>query len=152
DVPLGTMADFQRSIPLKKALHPDTLLAYAMNGEMLPAKHGFPLRAVVSGWAGDSWTKWITSVRVLNEEYTGFWMKNAYLYPKKAPAPGEIVAPENMIPVMSLRVKSVIAFPENGAQVQAGKPILVRGAAWSGAGGPVVGVDVSVDRGRTWKQ
>src|SRR5215470_11221359 len=47
DVPLGTMADFQRSIPLKKALHPNTLLAFAMNGQPLPTKHGFPLRAIV---------------------------------------------------------------------------------------------------------
>jgi len=44
DVPLGTMPDFQRSIPVKKALDGQTLLAYAMNGETLPVKHGFPLR------------------------------------------------------------------------------------------------------------
>jgi DMSO/TMAO reductase YedYZ molybdopterin-dependent catalytic subunit len=47
DVPIGAMADFQRSIPLKKAMHPATLLAYDMNGAALPVKHGFPLRAIV---------------------------------------------------------------------------------------------------------
>lgn len=151
DVPIGTMADFQRSIPLKKALHPDTLLAYAMNGATLPVKHGFPLRAVVPGWAGDCWTKWVTSVRVLNEEATGFWMKNAYLYPKKAAAPGSVVPPEGMTPVTSLRVKSVIAYPENGARVESGKRIIVRGAAWGGEKGPVTAVDVSADRGRSWR-
>ena len=150
DVPFGTMADFQRSIPLKKALHPDTVLAYEMNGESLPAKHGFPLRAVVPGWAGDSWSKWITSVRVLNEEATGFWMKNAYLYPKKTAAPGSLVPAEAMSPVTSLRVKSVIASPESGVRVEGGRQVSVRGAAWSGER-PVTGVDVSVDRGRTWK-
>ncbi|HEY9461586.1 MAG TPA: molybdopterin-dependent oxidoreductase, partial [Vicinamibacterales bacterium] len=51
DVPLGTMPDFQRSIPMAKALHPATLLAYEMNGEALPVEHGFPLRLVVPGWA-----------------------------------------------------------------------------------------------------
>ena len=56
DVPLRTMPDFQRSIPVKKALAGNTLLAYEMNGEPLPVKHGFPLRVVVSGWAGDSWS------------------------------------------------------------------------------------------------
>ena len=151
DMPIGTMADFQRSIPLKKALDPNTLLAYDMNGSPLTVKHGFPLRAVVPGWAGDSWTKWITSLRVLNEEFTGFWMKNAYLYPKKAAVPGAIVAPDAMTPVTSLRVKSVISFPENGAPVEPGKQIIVRGVAWSGDAGPVAAVDVSVDRGRTWK-
>src|SRR5262249_45685188 len=117
DVPIGTMADFQRSIPIKKALHPNTILAYDMNGETLPIKHGFPLRAVVPGWAGDSWTKWLTTIRVVTEEFSGFWMKNAYLYPKKPAAPGTVVAPEAMVPVTSLRVKSSIAFPENGARV-----------------------------------
>jgi len=151
DVPIGTMADFQRSIPLKKALHPDTLLAYDMNGETLPVKHGFPLRAVVPGWAGDSWSKWVTSLRVLSEEATGFWMKNAYLYPRKIVAPGSIVPVEAMSPVTTLRVKSVIASPENGARVEPGRPVAVRGAAWSGDRGPVTAVDVSVDRGRTWR-
>jgi DMSO/TMAO reductase YedYZ molybdopterin-dependent catalytic subunit len=151
DVPIGTMADFQRSIPLKKALHPDTLLAYDMNGETLPVKHGFPLRAVVPGWAGDSWSKWVTSLRVLSEEATGFWMKNAYLYPRKIAAPGSLVPAEAMSPVTSLRVKSVIASPENGARVEPGRPISVRGAAWSGDRGPVTAVDVSVDRGRAWR-
>src|SRR5262245_23069956 len=151
DVPLGTMADFQRSIPLKKALHPNTLLAYAMNGETLPVKHGFPLRAAGPGWAGESWIKWITTLRVLNEEFTGFWMKNAYVYPRKPAPPGAVVAPEAMAPITSLRVKSVIAFPANGARVESGKRMVIRGAAWSGDGGPVNAVDVSIDRGRTWR-
>jgi len=42
DVPLGTMPDFQRSIPLSKALDPNTLLAYEMNGEPLPVNMGSP--------------------------------------------------------------------------------------------------------------
>jgi DMSO/TMAO reductase YedYZ molybdopterin-dependent catalytic subunit len=151
DSPLGTMSDFQRTIPLQKALHPATLLAYEMNGEPLPVKHGFPLRAVVPGWAGDSWMKWVTSVRVLNEEFNGYWMKNAYLHPGKAVAPGTFVRPETMKPVTSLRVKSVISFPAGSASLEPGKRILVRGAAWSGDAGRVTGVDVSVDNGRRWR-
>ncbi len=151
DVPIGRMEDFQRSIPIKKALDSNTLLVYEMNGETLPVKHGFPLRAVVPGWAGDSWAKWVTSVRVLNEEFSGFWMKSAYLYPKQPVAPGAVVAAEAMTPVQSLRVKSVIAFPENGARVERGKRLLVRGAAWSGDVSRIVAVDVSTDAGRAWR-
>jgi DMSO/TMAO reductase YedYZ molybdopterin-dependent catalytic subunit len=66
DEPIGTMQDFRRSIPVKKALDPNTLLAYEMNGETLPVKHGFPLRLVAAGWASDSWAKWVTSIRVLD--------------------------------------------------------------------------------------
>jgi DMSO/TMAO reductase YedYZ molybdopterin-dependent catalytic subunit len=151
DVPLGTMADFQRSIPLKKALHPGTLLAYEMNGETLTAKHGFPLRAVVPGWAGNSWVKWVKSVRVLTEASTGFWMKNAYLQPPMPVAPGTVVAAEAMTPVTSLHVKSIIASPAPGTSIDIGKAVVIRGAAWSGDTGSVAAVDVSIDRGRTWK-
>ena len=43
---------FRRVIPVEKAMHPDTLLAYALNGEALPRDHGFPLRALAPGWGG----------------------------------------------------------------------------------------------------
>src|SRR5579864_156372 len=33
DSPLGSMPKFQRTVPLKKSLDPDTLLAYEMNGQ-----------------------------------------------------------------------------------------------------------------------
>jgi hypothetical protein len=33
---------------------------------------------------------------------------------------------------------------------EAGKPLVIRGTAWSGDAGPVTAVDVSIDAGRTW--
>ena len=150
------MPDFQRSIPIAKALHPATLLAYEMNGQTLPIEHGFPLRVVVPGWAGDSWIKWVTSITVLNREHDGFWMARAYRHPGRAVPPGTSVAPELMHPVTSLRVKSVIAEPRDDGGVitvaAAGDPLTIRGAAWSGDAGPVTGVDVSVDEGRSWSR
>ena len=40
------------SIPLAKALSSEVLLAWAMNGEPLPAVHGAPVRVVVPGYVG----------------------------------------------------------------------------------------------------
>ena len=40
---------FRRVLPVEKAMHPDTLLAFALNGETLPKDHGYPLRALVPG-------------------------------------------------------------------------------------------------------
>ncbi len=151
DVPLRTMPDFERSIPIKKALDANTLLAYEMNGEPLPVRHGFPLRAIVPGWAGDSCTKWITSIRVLDREHDGFWMKRAYRHPGKPVAPGTPIAPERMQPITSLRVKSVITAPADGGFLLVGKPVVIRGTAWSGDASPVEAVDVSVDGGRRWR-
>ena len=80
-VPPGTMPDFQRSMPITKPLDAGTLLAYEMNGETLPMKHGFPLRVVAPGWAGDCWIKWVTSISVLDRPHDGFWMARAYRHP-----------------------------------------------------------------------
>ena len=67
------------------------------------------------------------------------------------PLPGVAVPLEQTQPVTSLRVKSVIAAPSDGAQAAPGKPLMIRGVAWSGDAGPVTRVDVSVDGGRSWK-
>jgi sulfite oxidase len=147
DVPLGTMPDFQRTVTVKKAMDPDTLLAFDMNGQPLSQEHGFPLRLIVPGWAGDSWVKWLHRIEVLDHEFDGFWMKTAYRHPTHPVAPGTAVDPKDMIPVSDLNVKSVIATPDGWT-----KPGRTRisGTAWSN-GSPVTKVDVSVDGGTSWK-
>ena len=52
------------SIPMTKAMSPEVLLAYAMNGAPLAAEHGFPLRVVVPGFAGVRSPKWLASITV----------------------------------------------------------------------------------------
>jgi len=148
DVPLGKMPDFQRTIPIAKALHPDTLLAYEMNGQALPIEHGFPLRMIVPGWASDSWVKWLQHIEVLDHEFDGFWMKTAYRHPAHPVEPGAAVDPKEMTPVTELNVKSVIATPIAG-WIQPGRT-RISGAAWSNTS-PVTRVDVSLDAGNTWK-
>ena len=147
DVPIGKMPDFQRTIPVEKAMDPDTMLAYEMNGQPMPHEHGFPLRLIVPGWAGDSWVKWLQHIEVLDHEFDGFWMKTGYRHPSHPVSPGATVDASEMIPVTDLGVKSVIATPDGWA-----KPGTVRiiGTAWSNSS-PVTGVDVSVDGGKTWK-
>ena len=147
DVPLGKMQDFQRTITRAKALHPDTLLAYQMNGQDLPVEHGFPLRVIAPGWASDSWVKWVQHIEVLDHEFEGFWMKSAYRHPPKPVAPGTAVDPADMVPVTDLNVKSVIAAPREWA-----KPgtVRIQGTAWSNSS-PVSKVEVSTDGGKTWK-
>lgn len=149
DAPMGKVPDFVRSIPLQKAMHEDTLLAFAMNGAPLPESHGFPLRLVVPGWAGDSWVKWVTNITVLDKEYDGFFMKTAYRRPVGTVPPGTAVDPSAMVPVTAIRPKSVIASPIAGQRLTPG-PLTITGAAWAGES-PVSRVDVSTDSGRTWR-
>jgi hypothetical protein len=143
------MPDFQRTLPLRKSLDPDTLLAFEMNGEPLPVSHGFPLRLIAPGWAGDSWAKWVTDIRPLDKEFDGFFMKTAYRYPVRPVAPGAAVDPGELKPIEAIRPKSVIVAPADGAGI--GKePVRIHGAAWAGES-PVARVDVSIDSGRTWR-
>lgn len=147
DEPLGKMPDFQRTLTVQKALDPDTLLAYEMNGQTLPVEHGFPLRVIAPGWAGDSWVKWLQHLEVLDHEFDGFWMTTAYRHPSHPVAPGAAVDPKEMVPVTDLNVKSVIASPAGWARP--GR-IRLQGAAWSNAS-PVTRVELSTDAGKTWK-
>ena len=58
---------------MHKALHPDTLLAYEMNGEVLPRDHGFPVRALVPGWMGANSIKWLVHIVVAAKQ---IWTRN----------------------------------------------------------------------------
>ena len=131
DRPLGTMPDFVRQLPIDKALHPDTLIAYEMNGAPIPALHGFPLRAIVPGWEGAYWMKWLTSLRVIDREFDGFWVSTAYRYPVKRVAPGAAVDPKDMAALTGLAVKSLITQPLDGATASPGT-VEVGGFAWAG--------------------
>jgi sulfite oxidase len=150
DKPVGKMPDFQRNVPLGKALHPDTILAYEMNDQPLPPLHGYPLRAIIPGWEGAYAVKWLHQIRVLEAEHDGFFVKTAYRYPNIRVAPGAAVPPENMVPVTGLVVKSLIHSPTDGASFAPG-PIPIAGFAWAGETA-IRRVDVSFDQGTTWIQ
>jgi DMSO/TMAO reductase YedYZ molybdopterin-dependent catalytic subunit len=149
DRPPGTMPDFVRQVPIGKAMDPDTLIAYEMNGAPIPQLHGFPLRAIVPGWEGAYWMKWLTSLRVMDREFDGFWVSTAYRYPAKRVAPGAAVDPKDMAPLTGLAVKSLITRPLEGSAHAPGR-IEVGGFAWAGEN-DVAGVDVSIDQGATWQ-
>lgn len=149
DKPVGKQPDFIRNVPISKAVNPDTILAYEMNGAPIPALHGFPLRLVVPGWEGAYSVKWLNHLQVIDKEHEGFFVKTAYRYPDKPVAPGAAVPPENMKPLTGLVVKSFINFPAEGAGFKAGK-VRVAGFAWAGESF-ITKVEVSSDNGSTWK-
>jgi DMSO/TMAO reductase YedYZ molybdopterin-dependent catalytic subunit len=139
---------FVRSIPLEKALHPDTILAYEMNGRPLPLLHGSPLRVITPGWMADSCTKWLTEITVQAEEAKGYYMQTAYRVPTMPVEPGSTPNVPST-PVEAMVVKSLIAAPQEGEAVKAGH-VTVQGVAWSGEA-KVVKVEVSIDEGKTWE-
>jgi DMSO/TMAO reductase YedYZ molybdopterin-dependent catalytic subunit len=139
---------FIRSIPLDKAVHPDTILAYEMNGAPLPLLHGAPLRVVTPGWMADSCVKWLTDMTLRADEAPGYYMQTAYRMPVTPVAPGGS-ANGPTTPVEAMVVKSLIASPQEGETVRIG-PVAIQGVAWSGEA-KVVKVEVSMDEGKSWE-
>ena len=140
---------FVRSIPLEKAIHPDTILAYDMNGRPLPLLHGAPLRVITPGWMADSCIKWLTDITVQADEAKGYYMQTAYRIPAKPIEPGASADGQTMIPVETMGVKSLIAAPTEGDTVKVG-PTTIQGVAWGGEA-KIATVEVSMDEGKTWE-
>ncbi len=146
---LASVPLFVRSIPIEKALHPDTLLAFEMNGRPIPLLHGAPLRLITPGWMAESCIKWLTEITVQTGEATGYYMQQAYRIPVTTVAPDSGLPEPRMLPVEEMPVKSLVTAPADGESVPIG-PIAVKGVAWAGEA-RVVKVEVSVDGGTSWE-
>jgi DMSO/TMAO reductase YedYZ molybdopterin-dependent catalytic subunit len=134
------LAEMRRGLPIGVAREPSTLLAYAMNGEPLPAAHGAPVRLLVPRWAGIASTKWLTSLEVWDHPFTGPFQGKLYVVYDKDGVPVQ--------PVREMPVKSVISEPAEGSTVDSGI-VKIAGYAWSGFA-QIERVEVSLDNGETW--
>ncbi len=120
--------DFTAGFPTQIGLDGRTaMVAVAMNGEPLPAEHGFPARLIVAGLYGYvSATKWLDTIYLVPwEEFDGYWITRGWA--KEGP----------------IKIASRIDVPRSGATVDAGQQPIA-GVAWQ----PDVGitkVEVQVD-------
>ncbi|HET6522250.1 MAG TPA: molybdopterin-dependent oxidoreductase [Geminicoccaceae bacterium] len=144
----GRRFGFGGSIPLRKALCPEVLLAFEMNGGPLPPEHGAPLRVVVPGYIGARSVKWLHQISVQPEPSDNHFQARDYkLLPPGADA--ENVDWDAGVMLGELPVNAAICAPRDGATVDAGS-LVVRGYAVAGGGREVVRVDVSTDGGAGW--
>lgn len=148
DVGTGGTPDFIRSMAMKKAMDPSTVLALRMNGQPIPDIHGFPARLIVPGWCGSSFVKWVTRLSPAAARHNGFFMNPAYRFPKTAVPPGGAANAADLEPIEGMPVKSTITAPEDQATVALG-PQVIRGFAWAGEE-VIERVEVSTDGGSRW--
>ena len=129
-----------RSLPLDKALD-DVMLAFGMNGEALRPEQGYPLRAVVPGWEGNLWVKWLRRIKVGDQPWETREETSKYT---------DLLANgHSRRHTFVMDAKSVVTNPSPQAPLlQRGRNVL-SGVAWSGRG-TIRRVDVSLDGGRNW--
>lgn len=146
----GRTFGFGGSIPVGKAILPEVLLAYEMNGEALSPLHGFPLRVVVPGYIGARSVKWLGEIRAQAEPSDNYFYQKAYqLFPTEASA--ETVDWKQGIKLGEMNVNAVVCQPGEGEQIAApGGRVIVRGFAISGGGRSIERVDLSRDNGQHW--
>jgi DMSO/TMAO reductase YedYZ molybdopterin-dependent catalytic subunit len=131
----------RRPMPLAKALADDTVVALSMNGEVLPADHGFPARVVVPGWLGAASIKWLTRIEVSQEHLYVPWNTEDYVligprYPADGPARGPAIT--------ALPVTALVELPWP-ARLRP-EPQMIRGRAFAGENA-IATVEYRIDDG-----
>jgi len=135
----------RRPMPVSKAMQSDTIVAYMMNGDIIPIDHGFPARVLTPGWVGINNTKWVNKITVSTTPQTSDFNTKLYVLvgPDYQPQ-GAALGP----PVNDQVMKSALCLPFP-ATLNAGQQKVV-GYAWSPFG-KITKVDVSLDGGATFQ-
>ena len=135
------------------------MLAHKMNGSMLTPDHGKPLRAVIPGQIGGRSVKWLTKITVTAAPSDNWY----HIYDNRvlptmvdpeqsANDPGTWA--DERYAIYDLSVNSATVYPAHEEQIslsKADQSYTVRGYAYSGGGRRVTRVELSVDKGRTWR-
>ena len=135
------------------------MLAYKMNGEMLRPDHGKPLRAVIPGQIGGRSVKWLKRL-IITEEPSDNWY---HIYDNRVLP--TMVSPEesannpkwwtdDRYAIYDLSTNSATVYPAHEEQlclVNGPQKYRARGYAYGGGGRRITRVELSIDKGRSWK-
>ena len=115
----------------------DAMVAIAMNGEPLPAEHGYPVRLVVPGLYGYvSATKWVTEIEMTRwEDFDGYWVPRGWA--KEGP----------------IKIMARIDRPSNGRRLERSDDgtVDIAGLAWAIHRG-ISRVEVEIDEDGEWRE
>jgi DMSO/TMAO reductase YedYZ molybdopterin-dependent catalytic subunit len=130
---------YGRSLPREKALSPEPLLAYALNGEPLTKHQGSPVRLLMPGWYGVANVKWLSHIHLQDDQYLGKYQARWYRTLRGEMIDGEVRWKESAVTHMQL--KSFIArVSKDGSRHKVLGVILNDGT-------PIKSVEVKVDEG-----
>ena len=123
-----------------KAMEPTTIVAFAMNGDPLPQRHGYPARVVVPGLFGEKNVKWVTRIEVIDHDARGFYEQQGWGPNFVIPTRSDIFSPRWV-----RRRDDRFVEP-----LAAGREATIRGRAFAGDRG-IARVEFSSDGGETWR-
>jgi DMSO/TMAO reductase YedYZ molybdopterin-dependent catalytic subunit len=136
---------YARGISRTRAMQPDVLIAYQMNGRDLTPDHGYPMRAIVPGHYGMASVKWLTHIDAVTQPFQGYWQTSDYAYwDDSAGTPVRR-------PLAEMKLKSQIARPRVYERLEPNRPYTIFGAAWAGST-DVSEIWISLDGGTSWVQ
>jgi DMSO/TMAO reductase YedYZ molybdopterin-dependent catalytic subunit len=136
---------YYETFKFEKAMEPTTLVAYEMNGEPLPQRHGYPLRMIVPGLYGEKNPKWLTRIELLNEADGRLHRRHGCGFYKEQGWGRE----GDVVPTHSRIDAPQVAGDHFQAPFKVGQPAELRGMALGGDRG-ISKVEVSDDDGETW--
>jgi len=136
---------YETSLPIAEVSRPDVRLVHRMNGEPLPAKHGYPVRLIVPGHFGQKQPKWITDIVAIPQRTRGYWERQGWSNTAEIPThslPRQVQ--QEQVWTYRHRLRLARTGPDGW---QGG--VLIAGVALDGRS-PIQTVRVSTDNGKTW--
>ncbi|KAI9250423.1 hypothetical protein BDA99DRAFT_522500 [Phascolomyces articulosus] len=138
--------------------HYDILLAYKMNGEVLPPDHGYPLRVLIPGCIGGRSVKWLRTIEAsMNESTNPFHDNDNKVMPTQVQSPEQATAEgwwkKPQYTLYDLNINSVITTPSHNDYIQLQNlqdTFTARGYAYTGGNRKITRVEISLDGGKTW--
>jgi len=118
---------YETAVDKRWITQPGVLMIYEINGEPLPAEHGFPLRILIPGLYGQKMPKWLTRIEFIAEDFLGTWERQGWSNEA------------------SVRTNSLLRQPQEGASLMAGRTP-VYGIAFAGLR-RITTVEVRIDEG-----
>lgn len=122
---------YTHTISVEKAMEPTTLLAYGMNGQPLPSRHGHPARLLVPGTYGEVHVKWLDRIELTERPYEGYYEKQGWK-------------------PYFVNTTSRFDTPRSGQRIASAGGVSLAGIAFAGDRG-ISRVEVSADGGSTWE-
>jgi len=148
------------SVPLAVAMdrEREVILALEMNGTLLPARHGAPVRSIIPGIIGARSVKWLDKIVISPRESQNHYQQHDYkVLPPEATSPekAEELGVWDSTPAMQDNpINSIVAVPaKDGDELRRdgrGRVKIAGYAIPQGKDGPVEKVEVSIDEGKNW--